>query len=59
MSTEVTHVPALPDKGIQNGEIFFFIHDQICFAIALLEIEHKKFPTGAVFNLRSEKRRMK
>jgi hypothetical protein len=29
--------------------------DQICPVIALLEIEHKKFPPGKIFNLRSEK----
>jgi len=29
--------------------------DQICPAIALLEIEHKQFPLGKIFKLRSEK----
>jgi hypothetical protein len=30
-------------------------HDQICPANALLEIEHKKFRLGGIFNLRSQK----
>src|ERR1700756_3670133 len=44
------------DHGCPAGQRFWFkrkklqLHDQICPVIALLEIEHKKFPLGKKFN---------
>jgi hypothetical protein len=45
MST-VTVAEALPIKPFGVEGEFFSTHDQICPAIALLEIEHKKLRLG-------------
>ena len=46
--------PAEPAISAWTGKILL-TRDQICRAIALLEIEHKKFPLRTILNLRSEK----
>jgi hypothetical protein len=45
----------LASKRFCFGGKYFSIHDQICPAITLLGIEHKKFPLAGIFNLRSKK----
>jgi hypothetical protein len=48
-----TSADILPGDSGSRGK-FSQSHDQIYPVIALLEIEHKKFPLGGIFNVHSK-----